>query len=242
MRGEKSFHTTPASAPWKSMAGISCGKNGLAGTRPGSAASSWRSQRKPRLIVRRFRVKVSCSVERVGVEVRLGVLVAPDVGRVRHAVGEARIDEAAAMVDARRVRRAPAVAELERVVAARRRRQEVGADHVEAVGRTQERRRLERAAPRAGGRLEARLHVAQLVFVEVEHEVVAEVRPHHVDQQAVADARADRRPSRTAPGRSASRTCRIRSTRPSGGRWSRSGAGRWRRARCGPSPPRCSGS
>ena len=39
-------------------------------------------------------------VERLRVEVRLGVLVAPDVGGVGHAVGEARIDEAAAMVDA----------------------------------------------------------------------------------------------------------------------------------------------
>ena len=61
MRGDRSFHTTPASAPWKSTAGISCGKNGFSGTRPASALSSWRSKRRPRFTDRRLRVKVSCT-------------------------------------------------------------------------------------------------------------------------------------------------------------------------------------
>ena len=118
---------------------------------------------------------------------RLRVAVAPDVGRVGDAVREACVNEPAVVVEAGGVRRAPAVADLECVVAAHAVGQEVAAGDVEAVGRAQERRRLERATPNARAGLETRLDVAQFVLIEVEHEVVADVRPHYVEQPAITD-------------------------------------------------------
>ena len=75
------------------------------------------------------------------------------------------------------------------------------------VGRMND-RRVERARPRAGGRLERRLHVGQIGLLEVEREVVAEVRPLHVDQHAVAEhVLIAELPERAGAGQS-SRTCR----------------------------------
>ena len=195
-RGEKVLNTTPGSAPGKSIAGSHGPPSGLADdagrerliVNAVEPHAELRRQAAERVRVLHVGGDVQQVVDGVAVAIQIDLASG---GRQRavvvDAVREADARESAHVRQRRRVRVAPVAAEL----AARDRRQASAGHEVvrverQTVHRPDEHLLIRRPAVQTGRDDDRRLNVDQFGRVDVEHEVVADVRALQIDQQTIA--------------------------------------------------------